>query len=104
MRNISKCLEDNVPMPMWRKLYQELRIPPRHTAVEECAISGLKIWILINAEATWQQFSMALYISTLDDALEKMKELNLLPIIGTIALYVFLFVCDYCLFFKQKKH
>ena len=73
-------------MPMWKKLYHELRIPLRHTPVEECTMSGFKLWILKSREATWQQFAMALYTSTLDDALDKMKELNLLPKIGMMLL------------------
>ena len=79
MGNIEKCLKDNVPLPMWKTLHQELRVPPRETVEEDFTLSGVKIWLLIHPSASWQQFAMALYSSTLDGALKTLKGLKLLP-------------------------
>ena len=70
-------------MPMWSKLHQELKIPSCHTVGDDWALSGLKYWILVDAEPTWAKLAMALYTSTLDDALQKMRQLNFLPAIGS---------------------
>ena len=79
MGNIEKCLKDNLPLPMWKILHQELRVPPCETAEEDSTLSGVKIWLLIDPSASWQQFAMALYSSTLDGALKTLKGLKLLP-------------------------
>ena len=79
MGNIERCLKDNVPLHMWKTLHQELRVPPRETAEEDCTSAGVKIWILIDPSASWQIFAMALYSSSLDGALKTLKALKLLP-------------------------
>ena len=79
MANIEKCLEDNVPLRMWNTLHRELRVPPRDTRKESCTLSGVKMWLLFDSTASWQKFAMALYSSTLDGALKRLKTLNLLP-------------------------
>ena len=73
-------------MPRWKKLYQELNIPPRHTVGDPRELSELKYWILFDTKATWQKFAMALYRSTLDVALQKMRQHNFLPALGIINL------------------
>ena len=80
--NVERCLQDNVPLPMWKTLHRELRVPPRDTAEEYRTISGVKIWILLDPTASWQRFAMALYSSTLDGALKQLKGLKMLPIQG----------------------
>ena len=77
------CLKD-IPLYMWKTLHRELRVPPRETAEEACALSGVKIWLLTNPSASWQVFAMALYVSRLDGALKEVKRLNLLPQKGKI--------------------
>ena len=79
MGNIERCLEDNMPLHMWKTLHQELRVPPRETAEENCTSAGVKIWILIDPSASWQKFAMALYTLSLDGALKTLKVLKLLP-------------------------
>ena len=79
MGNIGRCLEDNVPLHMWKTLHQELRVPPRETAEEECTVGGVKLWLLTDPSASWQRFAMALYSSSLDGALKTLKALKLLP-------------------------
>ena len=79
MGNIGRCLDDNVPLHMWKTLHQELRVPPRETAEEDNTLSAVKIWILIDPSASWQKFAMALYTLSLDGALKTLKVLKLLP-------------------------
>ena len=73
-------------MPRWKKLHQELNIPPRHTVEDPRELSELKYWILVDAKATWQKLAMALYRSILDDALQCMRDSKFLPALGMISL------------------
>ena len=82
MKNMDKCVKD-IPLRMWKVLHQELRVPPRHNAEEDCTISGVKVWLLTEPTASWQKFAMALYSSTLDGALKCLKSLNLLSYNGS---------------------
>ena len=82
MKNMDKCVKE-IPQLMWKELHQELRVPPRHIAEEDCTISGVKVWLLTEPTASWQKFAMALYSSTLDDALKCLKSLNLLSYNGS---------------------
>ena len=79
MGNIERCLEDNMPLHMWKTLHQELRVPPRETAEGDSTLSAVKIWILIDPSASWQTFAMALYSLSLDGALKTLKAQKLLP-------------------------
>ena len=72
--NIEKCLTDNVGVGKWKTLCEELKIPPPHIAVGEYSILGVKVWILTDANASWQKFAMALYTSALDGALRNVKK------------------------------
>jgi len=68
-----------VPLHMWKTLHQELRVPPRETAEEDCTLTAVKLWILIDPSASWQKFAMALYSLSLDGALKTLKAQKMLP-------------------------
>ena len=80
--NIEKCLVDYIPLHMWKILHKELRVPPRDTSEHSSSLSGLKMWLLFDPNASWQKLAMALYSSTLDGALKQLKVLNFLPLQG----------------------
>ena len=82
MKIIETCLEDNVALPMWQELDTELKVPPRQINEESCTLSAVKLWLLTEPSASWQNFAMALYSATLDNALRKLKALNLLSTKG----------------------
>ena len=82
MKNMDKCVKE-IRLCMWKELHQQLRVPPRHNAEEDCTISGVKVWLLTEPTSSWQKFAMALYSSTLDGALKCLKNLNLLPHYGS---------------------
>ena len=84
--NIEKCLVDNVPLHMWEILHGELRVPPRDTSKHSCSLSGVKMWLLFDPNASWQKLAMALYSSTLDGALKQLKVLNFLPLQGLMVI------------------
>ena len=77
MGNTKRCLEDNMPLHLWKTLHQELRVPPRETAEGDCMLCGVNLWLLSDPSASWQRFAMALYTWSLED-LESSK-LKLLP-------------------------
>ena len=106
--NIEKCLVDNVPLHMWEILHKELRIPPRDTSEHSCSLSGVKMWLLFDSNASWQKLAMALYSSTLDGALKQLKVLNFLPLQG-MRIYLgdhlhFGFWCVCVQFTLQMRH
>ena len=80
MKNILQCLNGNLTLPS--PVHKELRIPPRHIAVGDRRLLGVKLWLLTNSTASWQQFAMALYMSAMDDAVRQLKSLNLLSVKG----------------------
>ena len=91
MGNIEKCLEDSVPKHMLENLSLELGIPPQHTMGDPYSLIGVKVWLLVDPTASWQKFAIALYASTLDGALKKLKELKFLPLQGL--LFVIIWQC-----------
>ncbi|CAI8056640.1 hypothetical protein GBAR_LOCUS30868, partial [Geodia barretti] len=76
--NVKNCLEDSVPRHMFPTLERELGVPHRHTREDSHPLTGMKLWLLSNPTASWQKFAIALYSSTLDGALRRLKELKLL--------------------------
>ena len=82
IENIVKCLEENVRAGKWRTLCDELKIPPPHIASGEHPLLAIKVWILIDSNATWQKLAMSLYTSALDGALKDVKSQYLLSTKG----------------------
>ena len=82
--NIENCLEDSVPRHMFPTLERELGVPPRDTREDSHSLTGVKLWLLSNPTASWQKMAIALYSSTLDGALRRLKELKLLPTQGGV--------------------
>ena len=87
--NIKTCLDDAVPIHEMETLSQELGVPARHIGNDaHCertrvdAFCGVKVWVLLESTASWQKFAIALYSSKLDEALKKLKQLQLLPLQG----------------------
>ena len=76
--NIQGCLQDNVGVGKWKILREELKIPPPHIAVGEGTLVGIKIWVLTDANATWQKLAIALYNAALNGALKDLKTQYLL--------------------------
>ena len=97
--NIEKCLEDSVPKHMLETLSLELGIPPQHTRGDPYSLIGVKVWLLVDPTASWQKFAVALYSSTLDGALKKLKELKFLPLQGLLLVmtksWFLIFACVY---------
>ena len=97
--NIEKCLEDSVPKHMLETLSLELGIPPQHTRGNPYCLIGVKVWLLVDPTASWQKFAIALYASTLDGALKKLKELKFLPLQGLLFVrmksWFLIFACIY---------
>ena len=106
--NIEECLVDNVPLHMWDALHKELRVPPRDTSEHSCSVSGVKMWLLFDPNASWQKLAMALYSSTLDGALKQLKVSNFLPLQGIRLIVICIILLDiWCVCFQftlQMRH
>ena len=88
MKTIEACLEDNVALHMWQTLDTELNVPPRQINEKSPTLPGVKLWLLTEPSASWQNFAMALYSATLDNALRKLKAMNLLSSKGVDCYYM----------------
>ena len=78
--NIERCLKDSVVPHMMPALEKELRVPPRDTRGHP--LTGVKMWLLFDPNASWQKLALALYTCTLDGALRRIHELKLLAAQG----------------------
>ena len=76
------CLKDSVPRHMLPTLERELGVPPRDPGHNTHLFTGIKLWRLSNPTASWQKFAVALFSSGLDGALQRLKDLKLLPAQG----------------------
>ena len=85
--NVKNCLEDSVPRHMFPTLERELGVTPRDTREDSHPLTGVKLWLLCNPTASWQKLAVALYSSTLDGALRRLKELKLLSNQGNRLLF-----------------
>ena len=99
--NVKNCLEDSVPRHMFPTLEMELGVTPRDTREDRHPLTGVKLWLLSNPTASWHKFAIALYSSTLDGALRRLKELKLLSNQGNRLLFPWLVFCDT---FKHDTH
>ena len=99
--NVKNCLEDSVPRHLFPTLERELGVPPRDTREDKHPLTGVKLWLLSNPTASWHKLAIALYSSTLDGALRRLKELKLLSNQGNRLLFPWLVFCDT---FKHDTH